>query len=92
MALLANASILGLVDQNSADPGPKGRPAFEAIQALDYRHPGILNDLFSYFLIGHIAHGHSNERTMVLSDQFIERPLVTAPEPRKKRVSFLPGA
>ena len=89
MPLLADAAILGLVDQNPADPGAKGRPAFEPIQAFDHRHPGVLHDFFRHFPIGHIAHGHSDERAMLLVDQFIEGPLVTAPEPRDECVLAL---
>ena len=74
MALLAHPAILSLVDQNPTDPGAKGRPAFEPIQTFDHRHPGILHDFFSHFSIGHIAHGHSDKRTMLLPDQFIECP------------------
>ena len=91
MALLADAAILGLVDQNPADPGAKRRPAFEAIQTLDHRHPSVLHDFFRYFPIGDIAHGHSDERTMLLVDQFIAGPLVTTPEPRDKCVLALRG-
>ena len=70
------------MDQNPTDPGAKGRPAFEPIQAFDHRNPGVLHDFFSDFSIGHIAQGHSNERAMLLSNQFIESPLLTRPESR----------
>src|SRR5262249_42508499 len=89
MALLTHTAILSLVYQNPADPGTQRRPTFESIQAFNHRHPGVLHHFFSYFPIGHIAHRHSDECAMMLVDQFIERPLVTLPEPRNECVLSL---
>ena len=92
MALLADTTILGLVDQNPTNPGTDGRPAFESIQAFDHGHPGILHDILRDFPVSHITHGHSDKRTVMLDDQLIKGLLVTVSEPHDQCILGPGGA
>src|SRR5215470_13518456 len=89
MSLLAYTAIFGLMNQNSEDPGAERRAAFKSIQALDHRHPGILDDFFCHIPIGHMSHRHADEGAVVLVHEFIEGAFVALAKPDDKLLLVL---
>ena len=77
-AALALAPGARLVEQDAGDPGPQRGAALEAIDPVQDREPGVLNDLLGDRPAGHVHEGEPHQKRAVLVDQRPERVLVAA--------------
>ena len=75
-APLALAAGARLVEQDAGDPGPQRGAALEAVDPVQDREPGVLDDLLGDRPAGHVHQRQPHQERAVLVDQRPERVLV----------------